>query len=729
LPRIGISTVKSSSSSSRLSDAEAKSRVRKLQREVDSASRHSRKISATGLFKEACSTDLLFLIDTTGSMNSYIEAAKQQVKSIMDDIKRVFLNEAEVRVAVVGYKDHSDSPNIQFLDFTPSADRVRSFLDGLKAIGGSDIPEDVLGGIQQAINASWKQQSRCMLHIADAPAHGRSLHDLGESQDDYIKPGSEPHGLTYEPLLRRLAQLKINYGMLRIRSCTDRMALAFSRVYAAVHADTKLHIDNTYHSQGIDTISKAGSAHWSGSAKHDADLQFEELQLGTSYSALRHLVVKSATSSASRTASRLMSSLSSSGKGKVTRAGRSTNPSAFLSAIREDEYIGGTTGDVALETTQPKWNIPSWLDVTLEVDEAFCPNVAVHSAGTLNKMMARDDNIGLSAAQLTVRMRSRPFAQGAMRLAYYARTAASSNKFVAKAFKEDDKGLAHVVEDMRSQALCKAFALEFNGLWKSKHPLDFIVTTCLETKAPSGTEKQYISLEPFIDGPYVKYNSNNGYVMEDSSDGSFNLAAQAFSHFTFERSMGCFLVSDLQGVGHLLTDPAIQTKDTERFKLSDTNLNEEGFKFFFATHTCNSICRKLGLQSNREGFAAGNCVYRDEWPSMEPTVCCSNKLCRGIIRLASAHKSDQFPGHHWCKECWPQLKSTTERWICSAPGPNHEYDVSRFFYESQGQLEPRRCADHLERDETVSSADVVGESLWSAMKSADKKGLVSGRVW
>lgn len=76
-------------------------------------------------------------------MAPYIEAAKDQVRSIVSDIRTTFLNEAQVRVAVVSYKDHSDYPNIEFLDFTPSADTVRNFLDGLQADGGEDIPEDV----------------------------------------------------------------------------------------------------------------------------------------------------------------------------------------------------------------------------------------------------------------------------------------------------------------------------------------------------------------------------------------------------------------------------------------------------------------------------------------------------------------------------------------------------------------------------------------------------------
>jgi hypothetical protein len=683
-----------------------------------------------GLFKAACSTDLLFLIDTTASMYSYINAAKEQVKSIVGDIKKSFLNESEVRVAVVSYKDHGDHPNIEFLDFTPSADQVFEFLGHLNATGGADAPEDVLGGVHQALNASWKQQTRCIIHIADAPPHGAGvLHDLGGSSDHYPHPGSEPHGLTYKPLLKQLIQLNVNYALLRINDSTDRMGMAFAQAYTASGADVKLLPSNVYSSQVNGKYSKSRSGLWSGASKKHADLQFEEMELGTTYSQLRHLVVRTVTTSVSRTAGRMSLALATVPKLSAA-SGKSKKMATDLTAIREDEGSGGSAREVYLEKRPPQWDTPGWLNETLTV-EGFCPDLVMQSANSLNEMMNADENIKLSVAQLTIHARSKPFAEGSVRVASYARTSASTSKFVVKSFKEDSKMLAHLAEDMRIQALCKAFALEFNGLLKNDPPIDFIVTTCLQSKSEVESESGCLSLEPYIEGEYIKYNNNSMFVKEDAPDDPdpFNQIAQAFSHFTFERSWGHFLVNDLQGVGHLLTDPAIQTLDHERFKLADTNLYEEGFKFFFVAHECNSICHELGLKSNREMVISGVFEFREFWPTIEPTVCCSNKLCRRIVRLASTHESDTFPGYHWCDACWAQLQASMVRWICVAPGPNHEFHMSKFFYESQGQLPPRRCPEHLERDKSVSSAAVVGGSLWSRMKAGGPKRSISGRSW
>jgi hypothetical protein len=398
------------------------------------------------------------------------------------------------------------------------------------------------------------------------------------------------------------------------------MALAFAQVYAASSADAKLLPSNVYSSQVNDMHSKSRSGLWSKASTKQADLQFEEMELGITYSQLRPLVVKTVTTSVSRTAGRMSLALSTVPKLSAA-GGKGKRTSTDLAAIREDEGSGGSAREVCLEKGLPQWDTPGWLDETLVV-EGFCPNMVLQSANSLNEMMNADENIKLSVAQLTIHARSKPFAEGSVRVASYARTAASTGKFVVKSFKDDSKMLAHLAEDMRIQALCKAFALEFNGLLKIEPPIDFIATTCLQTKAKVGSEGGCLSLEPFIDGEYVKYNNNEMFVKEDSPDepDTFNQIAQAFSHFTFERSWGHFLVNDLQGVGHLLTDPAIQTLDPDRFKLTETNLNETGFKFFFVAHECNSICQKLELKSNREMIISGNYEFRERWPAIEPTV-------------------------------------------------------------------------------------------------------------
>ncbi|KAK8040861.1 hypothetical protein PG994_013868 [Apiospora phragmitis] len=180
-------------------------------------------------------------------------------------------------------------------------------------------------------------------------------------------------------------------------------------------------------------------------------------------------------------------------------------------------------------------------------------------------MMAHDDNIKSNVVQhLTIQTRSMPFGQGAMRTASYARTEAGKDRFVVKAFKKSGIKIAHLAEDMRIQALCKAFALEFNALVGKRYSIDFMVTAALQVESSSTYAKSgCISLEPFIQGLCQVQQQPPGY----------------------------FLINDLQGVGGILTDPTVQTADSERFKLSDNNLVVESMKIF-SVHECNPYAER-----------------------------------------------------------------------------------------------------------------------------------------
>lgn len=417
------------------------------------------------------------------------------------------------------------------------------------------------------------------------------------------------------------------------------MAYEFSQVYADASADCKLHKANTYHSLVGKTLSGSVTASFQGTApggRAKNKLNFEEHNLGTSYGALRHLAVNIVTISATRSATL---SVSVAGKGKDHHRGNHVSP---LSMVEECDEP-----DVALETTAPQWDTSGWLDEVIEF-EAYTTDVVAHGGSMLDQMMAHDDNIKIKTTNLTVHKRRRPFAQGAMRGASYARSDASRNRLVVKSYKRRGKKLAHLLCDMRCQALCKAFALEFNSMVSEKYSLDFIVVTSLAPKSALGDAESCLSLEPLIDGEYVKYNSNAGWVNPDNASDPVYMAAQAFSHLTFERSLGRFLVSDLQGVGRVLTDLTVHSQDPERFRLTDTNLRQEGFLFFFSTHKCNALCEQLKLKSNGAMVVANRYDFRKIWPddvaATNMMICCSNKLCSRIIRASIFKTSEEFPG-------------------------------------------------------------------------------------
>ncbi|EGO60322.1 hypothetical protein NEUTE1DRAFT_34830 [Neurospora tetrasperma FGSC 2508] len=705
-----------------LTDEEEGRRLSQLTREERTATANAPRRSTAGLFKSVCSIDLLFLIDTTKSMRPYIESAKSQVRSILDDINRFFLNQAEVRAAVVGYKDHEAVPKIEFLDFTRSVKKVRSFLNTLNAsaFAGDDFAEDVLGALHQALAATWKHQTRVVLHIADAPPHGRTLHDLSDKRDRYPNPGSEPHGLTYQPILKRMLDTRINYVLLRIKKSTDRMALQFLKEYARAGSDCMLSEKNRYYSEAGGTKNSDG--------RPNGGLVFREAELGLTFAALQRLVVEAVTTSVMSSTVRSLTPFGSIKRAPGGTSSQRVNYSG-LGSTQENEELPVRRPDVRLEKSSPQWGNLEWFDECLVV-EGFSIDATVTAAlddgfalGTsmLDRMMESDTNMTVSVFGLNLRKRRTPFAKGALRLASFACTEYSRSRYVVKEFKtdgdnEDDgshnRSLAHLVEDMRSQALCKAFAVEFNSLLADcpEHNIDFVVTSCFKCNDRRGSKGKCMSIEPFLAGKFVKYNGNAGYANKEANlahDPS-NQAAQAFSHFTFERSRGRFLVCDLQGVGKTMTDPAVHTLDPYRFSLSQTNLGAEGFMFFFAYHECNHLCRRLSLRSSATMFMGDGekMQFRDSWPSPglgnrlygdEAVVCCSNKLCGRILKRFQAvtSKHPSFPGYRWCDECLPQLGDFNVIRLCWPVGEQrHRFEVSGFFYESQGKRIPLRCPKH-----------------------------------
>ena len=685
------------------SAAESARRLARLRSGLHENTDMSRASQPRNVFQQACATDLLFLIDTTSSMDPYLEAAKEQVVNIVRGLKDAFYHRAPLRVGVVSYKDHCDFPNVQYLDFTPDIDRVLTFLRSLCTSGGGDTPEDVLGALQGALNTSWKSHTRCIIHITDAPAHGRTLHDLNDVNDEYAEPGSEPHRLRHSSILQKMISKNINYALLRINDSTDRMAYVFHQAYAAVSPDCVLLASNKYAAQVHRTsnFSRAGFQGWTLSAQQaPKNIKFIELQLGTFYHSLGKLVISfvttsvtnSATFNSPATISTQPSSLASFSSSSGVSEGVFSSHSTTRASSRRD------TSSIALEDGPPLWDTPGWLNETIEF-AAYSTEVLAHGDSVLDNMMSSRDNIVIHTTNLTVSKRARPFAAGAMRLASYARSGVSQNKLVVKTYMRESKSLLHLTEDMCAQALCKAFALEFNAMLSEEYSLDFIVVTCLEEASEAGKAgAKCMSLEPLIRGDYIKYNSNQGWVNKDNEGDPTFQAAQAFSHFTYERSKGLFMVTDLQGVGRVLTDPALQTWDPNYLPLAGGNICHDGFCFFFLTHECNVVCRQLGLLSSHDMLTTGNYTFRTTWPAQREVanmlVCCSNKLCSRIVRMAKAKTSVEFPGYRWCYNCWLQLESTTVKIVCTARGPLHDFKLSRFFYESQGRILPRLCPKH-----------------------------------
>ena len=100
------------------------------------------------------------------------------MKAIQEGICKVAGSGASVRFAVVAFRDYCDlSSKLEVLGFTSDVQQVCNFLGDLQAKGGGDWCEDVIGGLEQAVQLEWEAKTRIVYLMCDAPPHGHRFRD------------------------------------------------------------------------------------------------------------------------------------------------------------------------------------------------------------------------------------------------------------------------------------------------------------------------------------------------------------------------------------------------------------------------------------------------------------------------------------------------------------------------------------------------------------------------
>lgn len=120
--------------------------------------------------------DLMFVIDTTGSMGDELRYIKSELKGIINRVKQIH-PETSIRYGLVVYRDTGDQYVVRSYSFQNSLAKMETLLAKQNAAGGGDYPEALDAAVEKAVRANWGtgNRARLMFLIADAPPHSRNV--------------------------------------------------------------------------------------------------------------------------------------------------------------------------------------------------------------------------------------------------------------------------------------------------------------------------------------------------------------------------------------------------------------------------------------------------------------------------------------------------------------------------------------------------------------------------
>lgn len=120
--------------------------------------------------------DIVFCIDSTGSMQPCFDGVKNHLATFIDGLHSA--GNVDFRLKLIAYRDKHDPTcgvRWEYLDFTNSVTDFKNKLNGLSAVGGGEsIEESTLDAIYEAVKKStWREQNthKVVVLFTDAGSH------------------------------------------------------------------------------------------------------------------------------------------------------------------------------------------------------------------------------------------------------------------------------------------------------------------------------------------------------------------------------------------------------------------------------------------------------------------------------------------------------------------------------------------------------------------------------
>lgn len=480
--------------------------------------------------------DLCFVIDGTHSMYEWLKATKDKIEEIVDHVIKEY-KDTQLNIGLVVYRDHNlKTKSIDTLTFTKDIDSFKSFLGGISTASGVDHPEDVNGGFQKALKFPWSSVTRVLVHLADAPCHGKRFHDFEE--DDYNLLKSQSDDKPWEKIFEEMKEKGIDYHFIEINKLqTEKMIREFGKIWNNIN----------------DAPGSRGS-------------KIQVHSIGDNVDKLVQSVFTSIKSSIMKSISQVFTSSNKKGLRDNSQ-----------SRVREIKLV-------------PKGlNSNKMTTIT-----GYLKKVALN--GVTNNDFKNDDLKVIKGESKTIIKRTSPFAAGTFNYAYEAWLSGTNHPLVAKQPKIIDSSVKELMnKDLKKNAIAIHLANKFNDQINQLKGFEWARILFIQSVFFESENGELFILEGEIDGQFEKYSNNLDKI--DESREIRHLTA--YAHFTYQETRGEYLLTDFQGVNRcLLTDPCVHSKTREFQESGDFGL--EGMIYFFRKHKCNELCQKLGLQRPKE---------------------------------------------------------------------------------------------------------------------------------
>jgi len=132
------------------------------------------EITMESAAERSSEVDILFMIDTTGSMSDELSYIQAELTYIIEAVQNANENSLDIRVSTNFYRDAEDEYVCRTFAFTDDINKAIRQINDQSANGGGDYPEAVEKALYEGIsNHEWndKARARILFLILDAPPH------------------------------------------------------------------------------------------------------------------------------------------------------------------------------------------------------------------------------------------------------------------------------------------------------------------------------------------------------------------------------------------------------------------------------------------------------------------------------------------------------------------------------------------------------------------------------